>query len=349
MKLYEITLHALSGFSAPIKGDTLFGHFCWQAVNDPSVINDDAETLFKKYTQKPFIVFSSAFPKLSDPSQYALKKPDLPAFMLFGDQAADCHEQQKQAKTRKQKRWLPVNVGAALKFIRAGRCGAAELLTDGELLARIARNVPAATRRRRRQAGEQFIKTLIQPHNTICRLTDTTGKGIFAPYAHRNLFYYPETELAVLVLIDADATEISKVRNALERIGQWGYGRDASSGLGRFRVKDVRPLDYPAYEDADALYALAPVVPEPNSFKQAWFTPFIRFGKHGDRFALSRNPFKTPVIMADEGAVFKPSHPSAFANPYFGQAVTGVSRHQGTLVQGYAPVLPLKLEGYDEN
>lgn len=193
--------------------------------------------------------------------------------------------------------------------------------------------------------GEQFIKTLIQPHNTICRLKDTTGTDMFAPYAHRNLFYYPETELVVLVLIDADAAQITKVRNALERIGQWGYGRDASSGLGRFRVKDVRPLGYPACEDANALYALAPMVPESNSFEQAWFTPFIRFGKHGDRYALSRNPFKTPVIMADEGAVFKPSNPSNLAKPYFGQAITDVSMHPGTLVQGYAPVLPLKLEG----
>jgi CRISPR-associated protein Csm4 len=135
----------------------------------------------------------------------------------------------------------------------------------------------------------------------------------------------------------------------LQRIGQWGYGRDASSGLGRFGVKDVTPLNYPACEEANALYTLAPVTPARDSFTDAWFTPFIRFGKHGDKLAVSRNPFKTPVIMADEGAVFKPSHPSDLAKPYFGQAVTDVSMHKGTLVQGYAPVLPLKLEGCDEN
>jgi CRISPR-associated protein Csm4 len=200
LKLYEITLNALSGFGSAIKGDTLFGCFCWQAVNDSSILKGGAETHFKNYTEKPFIVFSSAFPKLAEPSQYALKKPDLPAFMLFGDEAADCHEQQRQAKTRKEKRWLPVNAGKVPPFINVGRCADADMLTHSELSDRIARNVPAQIQGQRQQKGEQFIKTLIQPHNTICRLTNSTGTGMFAPYVHSNQFYYPETELVIFVL-----------------------------------------------------------------------------------------------------------------------------------------------------
>lgn len=349
MKLHEFTLRPLSGFSAPIKGDTLFGLFCWQVVHDPALLKGREEHWFNHYPIKPFAVFSSAFPKLADPIQYALKKPDMPDFMLFKSVTGSCDERQEKAKALKQKRWWPVEVNSTTGPLKVGRCGPDDLLTDQALLERAAQHAPSAIRHARQLAGERFLKTLIQPHNTISRLTDMTGADPFAPYAHRNLFYYPETVLAVFVWFDPDAADSTLIRKGLARIGQWGYGRDASTGMGRFEVVSDAPASMPSADQADALYTLAPAAPEKDSFSQAWFTPFIRFGKHGDRLALSQNPFKTPVIMADEGAVFKPTDRSALNKGYFGRAVTGVSTHAGTLVQGYAPVLPIKLEGNHEN
>ena len=49
--------------------------------------------------------------------------------------------------------------------------------------------------------------------------------------------------------------------------------------------------------------------------------------------------------MADEGAVFIPNDKGVFDKPYIGRAVTGVSKAEpSSVVQGYAPYLPLKLE-----
>ena len=97
--------------------------------------------------------------------------------------------------------------------------------------------------------------------------------------------------------------------------------------------------------EATACYALAPTVPDESIYEKIYFSPFVRFGKHGDMLAKSSNPFKNPVILADEGAVYIPKDKSAFEKPYLGRAVTGVSKAQNqAVVQGYAPYLPIKLE-----
>jgi len=191
---------------------------------------------------------------------------------------------------------------------------------------------------------ESFISHLSQSHNTINRLTQTTGDDNFAPYTKENIYYYPETKLVLFVLIDENITDIDQIRKGLENIGKFGFGRDASIGLGRFAVCESNEINVAVPKDANACYLLAPCVPEKDRFERMYFTPFIRFGKHEDRLANAGNPFKNPVVMADEGAVFISKNKGVFDKPY-GRAVTGVSKAEpSSVVQGYAPYLPLKLE-----
>ena len=78
MKLYKTTIHPISTFSTPIKGDTLFGHLCWMIVYKfgKSKLNDLLET-YKN--GKPFLIVSDGFY-----SNY-LPKPKMPSFLLGED------------------------------------------------------------------------------------------------------------------------------------------------------------------------------------------------------------------------------------------------------------------------
>jgi CRISPR-associated protein Csm4 len=79
LKLYEITLKPLSGFGTPLKGDTLFGQFCWQIANDEKLCVRSIDELFSNYHASPFIVISSAFPKFYIENKYLYAfKTDLP-------------------------------------------------------------------------------------------------------------------------------------------------------------------------------------------------------------------------------------------------------------------------------
>jgi len=331
VKLYEIILKPQSAFGTPLKGDTLFGHFCWQAAYDSALVQGGLKHQLKTYSDRPFAIFSSAFPviRTGNAIDHIFKRPDMPMNCLFKS-GKDREETMRQAKDNKKKKWMRVSNDLTPDL------SPEHFISDKELLSDLTDT----------GAKKDVLPPFTQTHNSINRLTQTTGTGMFAPYATENFFYAPGIELAVFILIDETAINIDQIRTGLDRIGQWGFGRDASTGLGRFTViNEPIPVSVTDGRSSNALYTLAPSVPVRSRYSRVYYKPFIRFGKHGDRLATAGNPFKNPVIMADEGAVLIPSNRSYFDKPYVGQAVTGVSRNlPETVVQGYAPCLPIKLE-----
>ena len=271
---------------------------------------------------------------------YALKRPDLPSTYFPLPPGKNKVQAMKARKEQKQKRWLLVPADLRLDL------ASAPLVNDPEIMAGMGGLSDPVRRRARGQVAQtRYTSELAQPHNTINRLTGTTGEGRFAPYTQEIIYYYPGTELAVFVLVAESATDIQRVVLALERIGQWGFGKDASIGQGRFQVVDSREISWPRDDQANAAYTLAPAVPEKQGFLQGFSLPFVRFGKHGDIYARVGQPFKNPVLLADEGAVFWPRERSFFDKPYLGTAVVGLSKTcPTTVMQGYAPYLPCTLE-----
>ena len=83
MKLYEITIQPISGFGTPLKGDTIFGHFCWQARYNPTLLAGGLQKQIDRYAERPFAVFSSAMPKIEADNTHALRRPALPMPILF--------------------------------------------------------------------------------------------------------------------------------------------------------------------------------------------------------------------------------------------------------------------------
>jgi CRISPR-associated protein Csm4 len=342
LKLCEIIIKPQSGFGTPLKGDTLFGHFCWQAQYDPQLLNGGLDKWIAVYEERPFAVFSSAWPKLCINGKmfYALKRPDLPLSRLFPATDKDRRKRMTERKEKEEKKWLLVEENLRIDLKTA------EYKSENELALQAFSELTDETKRvMRGRDKRRLMAPFIQPHNTIDRQTQTTGEGMFAPYTMSSLYFYPGMELAVFVLIEEEATDIARIITALERIGNHGFGRDASTGLGRFDLGKNEIKILPDIPDANACYTLSPAVPEKGVFKDTFFTPFTRFGRHGDILVSSGNPFKNPVIMADEGAIFVPTDKNTFKKPYLGRAVRNLSKSEPrTIAQGYAPYLPLNLE-----
>jgi len=340
VKLYAITIKPQSAFGTPLKGDTIFGHFCWQAANHSDILNGGLDRWIDRYPEEPFAVFSSAWPCLEENDQtlYAIKRPDLPMAMLFpATGAEDGLTRLTERKDNKKKKWLLIDQSLTINLYGD------RLLDDTALLARYHQHASAPTPRQLDQAT-QFIVVDRRSHNSINRLTQTTGEG-FAPFTHENFWPLPGSKFTIFCLLDHEATDLERVLQAFDQIGAFGYGRDASSGLGRFSVSGGTELPLPAAPKANACLTLGPSVPEIGLYQQTFFSPFTRFGKHGDRLVLTRNPFKAPIVMADEGAVLIPKSTDTFNKPYLGRAITGISLAEPrTVAQGYTPYLPCHLE-----
>jgi len=330
MKFAEIIIKPISAFGTPLKGDTIFGHFYWQLIYDPSLINRNLDQLSKVYGHEPFVIFSSAFPRLEE--GWLFPRPALPLHRLNFDkkenERGDCFQNLKQLKARKAKKWIFVrnqegNFKIDLRQV--------EFLTEEEATKRI------SSKEYFPNGIKKLIIRLPQPHNSINRLTFTTGEG-FAPYQMENFWFHPRLKLSVFFLYKEEILPIENIKKAFQRIGEMGFGRDASSGLGLFGVEEVVEHQVPA--PASVLYTLSPYVPQQEEYKKILYQPFVRFGRHGSYLVLSENPFKNPVFMADEGAVLETVSPKG---PYVGRALDNLSKtEEKTIGQGFSIVFPLE-------
>lgn len=349
MAIYKIIIEPVSVFGTPLKGDTIFGHFCWQAAQYFDLLNGGLDHWIEQYPERPCAVFSSAWPIITENGKatYALKRPDVPASMLETANASSSRRKRiENRKKNKKKKWLLVGKDLRPLLLED------RLISDDELFERYLAERPLEEQQQFRLLSKKQKKIMSiaeQQHNTINRLTMTTGKGIFAPYVMENFHFPPGMELAIFAFIDEEATDMNRLRQAFERIGQWGFGRDASTGLGRFQVIDCHEVDWPKMQPDQACYTLSPCVPQKDAFREYYFTPFTRFGRHGAELVLTGKPFKNPISMADEGAVFYPADQSIFKKPYIGRALTNLSKAEPkTVAQGYSIYLPLSIYKQEE-
>ena len=312
MKRYRITTELKSAFGTPLKGDTLFGQLCWAILNRYG--EDHLQQLLTDYSVQPFAVCSDGFP-----SGY-LPRPSLPV-SYFEIPDSEDH------KAVKKKRWVPLD--ALSKPISQWLENAK---SDSDLNGNES------------QQSQPHNIQRPQPHNTINRLTGTTGEGMFAPYSQPQTWYRINEKFDIYLLLDEPRLPLPDVKTLFSDIGTFGYGRDASIGLGKFDCIDYAEEDFPTPETANTCLTLAPCAPQGLGLdgKHSYYNVFTRFGRHGDvGVHRQHGPFKAPVLLADTAAVFSPM---PAGQPYIGRGISGISRAIPTTVhQGYAPYVPIYL------
>jgi len=341
MRTYAITIEPRSPFGTPLKGDTIFGQFCWQVAEHGRILTGGLERWIAEYHQRPFAVFSSAWPKVDAAGNFAIRRPELPlSFLGEPDATADCAARLKNRKQNKGRRWLLIGRDFHVRLTWDN------MLSDQEMYSRYFKALPEDEQKRLRSADERHrrpVSLAEQQHNTINRLTMTTGKGEFAPYVVANSHYPPGQQLVIFAGVEDEACGPDALRECFALMGRWGFGRDASTGLGRFDVTGLDALNVPpSTPPNDACLTLGPCVPEKNFWADMYCTPFTRFGRHGAALLHTRKPFKNPVVMADEGAVLVPPQGQFPQKPYLGRAVGHISKAQPEAVcQGYSLFLPM--------
>lgn len=344
MKTAALIIKPRSPFGTPLKGDTLFGQFCWQVAEDPSLINGEFSQRVSVYGEKPFAIFSSAFPLIETQTPSVL----FPRPAIASERSDEDRKERFEArKKNKKKKWMRLPL-ETLKHRKED-----EYLTEADAFKLFkGTQETQETQNPKSKNSLSFLSAMDQrlfskheqSHNTINRLTSTTGTGFFAPYSQTNIFFLPGLHLVIFIAIDEAAMDFSDVKKAMARLGAWGFGRDASTGLGRFEVISLEEMTWPERKPDRPLYTLGPCVPKKGEIREYRGNTFIRFGKHGAELATSGHPFKTPVVMMDEGALLYPAVSPEKEKPYVGTGLTtGLSKaERPTLAQGYALALPLE-------
>ena len=317
MKSLKFQIKPLSAFGSPLVGDMLFGQICWGIAQ--AFGQDHLKQLLAGYTENtPFMVISDAFPS------GFLPRPNIPSRYLTNNL-----DPSKRKEFRKKK-WLPM----------------VHIQKPSKEWSDIAQNIDW------QQESERT-------HNSLDRISGTTGNKIEnAPFSENVIDYCDEkgipSILDLYMIVDSNRISFEELEKILKVIGSFGYGRDASTGKGRFEVIK--------YEDvsAEKLFLWSQNTPKELSFmtlancapqgldwisEKCWYTPHVRFGRHGDQAALVGSPFKNPVLLAQTGAVLTPK--TVPLTPYMGQGLGANSKLSRsipeTVQQGYAPIIPLNI------
>jgi CRISPR-associated protein Csm4 len=306
MTTLKFGLWPRSAFATPLAGDTLFGQLCW-AVRERFGEARLKELLDSYVDGRPFLVVSDGFPS------GLLPRPTAPDFAL--GRAAVNRAQRKQARSH---RWLPA---------RSAEQTIARWMNEA--------------------AASDTVKPLVLTQNTINRYTGTTGEGQFAPRQVDRSFFHRDAQLDVYAVID-ERLSADALHQLLADIGSHGYGRDATTGLGKFGVEPPVETSWPQRTSRHWL-TLAPCQPDPEQLVAdgCYYAPLTRFGRHGNMAAVREQPFKRPILMAATGALLQSREPVHWA--FHGRGLGGSSNPVSNVIpetvhQGYAPVLPLRLE-----
>jgi len=175
--------------------------------------------------------------------------------------------------------------------------------------------------------------------NSLNYNTFTTDSENFAPYGVKEINI---NERDVYILIDENQISRDEIVRVLETFENLGYGKDVSSGKGRFEfekeegkiVLDSVEIDFESF----VYMSLSPFVLNEN-VEEAFYNIFVRFGKHGAN-RVHKNAFKKPVLMFDTASVIKLNENKTF----IGKAITNISTYKDTVHQGYSILIPIRIK-----
>lgn len=305
LKTYKIIIKPTTGFGSHIKADTLFGHICWQIFYDAKILGKSLNELLIDYDNNPFIVVSSAYPLIE--GKIYLKRPSLPLSRLFSIPEEEFIRRRKEIKAKNY-------------FVF---------------------EIPLAPLNELNYEKIYFSVEDSQTRCSIDRIKGSTTEAPFTPYVVDKIYY--TCDLVIFVGLRQDI-EIDPFCKLLHRLGKQGYGKDSSVGYGKFEVLSYEEINLlEATKNPNALYTLGPLCPMEEETLDIYFSPFVRFGRHGDIRSKSKNPFKNPVIFADEAAVVIPK--TMPKKPYIGKAVKNLSKtNPDTVCQGYSLIIPVEVK-----
>lgn len=319
MKSIKVFIRPVSAFATPLAGDTLFGQLCWSIRERFGVAR--LSSLLEGYTSgHPFVVVSDGLPALLSAQsiwQVWIRKPALP--VVYDQNNVGTIKERKLLRNRA---WLPLH----------------ERTDDFLRWLDSACELPEPTKE----------QDAVVTQNSINRMTGTTGSAPFAP-RQTGITVFPVTAFRCIVgCIDESRLSEEDFKVLLEDIGQFGFGKDATTGMGKFEVCAVKTHEE-AVSGASVVTTLAPCAPDTQLLQsdRCYYQPLTRFGRHGNQLAQQK-AFKAPIMMLSSGALL--SFHAPLDRCWFGRGLGGrdspISQTlPETVHQGYAPVLPLSKTG----
>ena len=190
-------------------------------------------------------------------------------------------------------------------------------------------------------AEKDTVEVVIK--NSIDYETFDTGDKAFAPYGNREYFLNSPKE--IYFLLDEKQLTYEELDELLQLFSEHGYGKDISTGKGRFEITNPESIVWES--SSRAWMTLSPATIERSEETKAiYYEPFVRFGKFGGTLAKP-NPFKHPLLMMETGSVviYHELQSRRYAGKPIKDLVPRADRNDekgNSVHQGYTILFPIK-------
>ena len=332
MNLYKLSLEFKSPIITPLKGDTIFGHFCWSYRE--LFGNDELEKLLLEYDILPKVIFSDGF------KMGYLPRPFYPLSKF------NFNDEYKNLLINERKEIKKYQLIKSSEFYQKNLT---QIMTN--LLDFIYKNLNPETKKidsDELYSNNSAIKKDIT-HNTINRQTGTTGNDMFAPYSTNASFYNDQNNKIDIYFLLKNSNILSPdiVLQCLENIGKFGYGADATIGMGKFEIiKDSLQIVNTPQIESNYYMNLSPVIGNDIDFNLSFYNTFTRFGRVGNIGTFRSNPFKQPIVTINTASVL---HVSKYNTQFIGNGVKGTVKDDMKIVyQAYSILFPILIKSKNE-
>lgn len=170
-------------------------------------------------------------------------------------------------------------------------------------------------------------------HNTINRYTNKTEEkgGLY----FLDEIYYDNKYDMDIYFYNGSILDDSYILDCLETIGKFGYGKDASTGKGQFKI--IKTEDCPFNSKGpNAFMSLSLGILSRDDPRNGYYKFHTKYPKH----ACNSNPYKKPLVMIKEGSMF-------FDSPikdFYGCIINNIHQDQSIIHNAYMLPYPLYIK-----
>lgn len=330
-KDYTIKLTLKSPIITPFQSDTLFGHICWMIDYlkwDDKKRLEDFLALYNDKGKHPLLI-SNGFPKdyLPKPIIKPISQKELTS--IFGKE--NRKENSYKIKTIKKKELI--RKSDLLQIIK-GR------ISSEILFRKLWKNFEEEEKKWEKRKKEVVY------HNTINRVSNRVTIGL---YEQEETFYAPDFNEFEIYLKTYYFNK-DDLRRIFEFISIGGFGRDKSTGKGKFEFNIVEGTDLEGSDNPNGFMTLSSYIPHSEAPTKGYYEILLKYGKLGGTFAMGsaevgNNPFKKPLIMFKAGSTFYDYDYDK--SKIYGSLLKNV--HKKSKIRHYAYAFPLGINMEEED
>lgn len=303
MKTIAFDIKPTSAWVGTMESDVLFGRFCWafcEAQGEEKLLG-----FLQKYKQQPFVLFSHAFPA------GFLPRPILPPSQ--GDKKRSL---QDYMNIRKEIKRLSFLLHSDLDSI----CRSLDSQDYRDLI---------WTSVEKNSCSGLISKTITTYKNSINRLSGRVEEG--ALFGQEEIWFGVDSVLRLYAKYDDSLLDRELLVKLVKEIGATGFGKEKSSGKGRFDIvkSTDNPTELSVIEDANCVLSLSNAVPC-NAVRLFSGQTKLKFARHGGIPAVQGRYLKNPFQCFVPGCVFDIEE----VKDCYGKGLSGLSKVQPNAIQG---------------